>query len=363
MNDRAVSAGRSSSARPGDSRSCEQKAPFHLPAVVSGAGRPTDYAGMTAIGYTLSSEEHSPTDLVEHARRAEAAGFDFLSISDHYHPWNREQGHAPFVWSTLGGVATATDDVDVGVGVSAPIQRFHPAIYAQATATVAAMFEGRAFYAGVGTGENLNEHVLGDRWPAHAVRIEMLEEAVEVVRKLWGGEEVSHYGKHYTVENARLYTLPETPPPVCVSAYGERAARVAADIGDGFWSVGPQETVDVWEAHGGSGPRFCQLQACVAETEAEAVATAYEKWPNSALPGELSTELATPALFEQATEMVSEADIAEGSIVTDPDPQAHIDSIQTAIDAGYDHVYAMQIGDDQGAMLELYEEEVLPSFS
>ncbi|MDS0282323.1 TIGR03557 family F420-dependent LLM class oxidoreductase [Haloarcula onubensis] len=318
---------------------------------------------MTEIGYTLSSEEHSPTDLVEHARRAEAAGFDFLSISDHFHPWVSAQGEAPFVWSTLGGVAAATDEVDVGVGVSAPIQRLHPAIYAQAAATVAAMFEDRAFFAGVGTGENLNEHVLGDRWPEHAVRTEMLDEAVDVIRRLWTGEEVSHYGEHYTVENAKLFTLPEEPPPICVSAYGERAARAAADIGDGFWSVGPQDAIDVWEAHGGEGPRFCQLQACVAETHSEAVATAHEKWPNSALPGELSSELATPALFEQATGMVSKADIAEGSIITDPDPQAHIDSIQTAIDAGYDHVYSMQIGDDQGALLELYEEEVLPSFS
>jgi len=318
---------------------------------------------MTEIGYTLSSEEHSPTDLVEHAQRAAAAGFDFCSISDHFHPWVSEQGESPFVWSTLGGVAAATDDIDVGVGVSAPIQRLHPALYAQAAATVATMFEDRQFYAGVGTGENLNEHVLGDRWPEHSVRVEMLEEAIEVIRALWTGQEVSHYGDHYTVENARLFTVPETPPPICVSAYGERAARAAADFGDGFWSVGPQETVETWADHGGSGPRFCQLQACVAETEAEAVATAYEKWPNSALPGELSTELATPALFEQATEMVTEDDIAEGSIITDPDPQAHIDAIQTAVDAGYDHVYTMQIGDDQGAMLELYEEDALPSFS
>jgi len=318
---------------------------------------------MTEIGYALSSEEHSPTDLVEYARRAEAAGFDFLSVSDHFHPWISAQGHAPFVWSTLGGVAAATDDVDVGVGVSAPIIRFHPAIYAQAAATAAAMFDGRAFYAGVGTGENLNEHVLGDHWPEHAVRLEMLEEAVEVIEKLWTGEEVSHHGEHFTVENARLYTLPEETPPICVSAYGERAARAAAEFGDGFWSVGPQETVDVWEENGGDGPRFCQLKACVADSEAEAVSIAHENWPNSALPGELSTELPTPALFEQAVEMVSEKDVAEGSTITSPDAEAHIDSIQEAIDAGYDHVYTTQIGDDQAAMVDLYREEVLPSFS
>ena len=175
--------------------------------------------------------------------------------------------------------------------------------------------------------------------------------------------EISHHGEHYTVENARLYTLPEETPPICVSAYGERAARAAAEFGDGFWSVGPQETIDDWEDNGGEGPRFCQLKACVADSEEEAVSIAHEKWPNSALPGELSTELPTPALFEQATEMVTEEDIAEGSTITSPEPQAHIDSIQAAIDAGYDHVYTMQIGDDQATMIDLYREEILPSFS
>ena len=318
---------------------------------------------MTDLGYTLSSEEHRPNDLVEHAGRAEEAGFDFLSISDHFHPWISAQGHAPFVWSTLGGIAAATDDIGVGVGVSAPIIRIHPAIYAQATATVAAMFDGREFYPGVGTGENLNEHVLGDKWPEHAVRLEMLEEAVEVVRKLWTGEEVSHYGEHYTVENARLYTLPDEEPPICISAYGEQSASAAAEFGDGFWSVGPQDVIETWEDNGGDGPRFCQLQACVADSEEEAVETAYEVWPNSGLEGELNTVLPTPAHFEQAVGMVSKEDIAEGSTITEQDPQAHIDSIQEAVDAGYDHVYVHQIGDDQEAMIDLYEAEILPSFS
>jgi G6PDH family F420-dependent oxidoreductase len=318
---------------------------------------------MTDIGYTLSSEEHHPNDLVDRARRAERAGFDFLSISDHFHPWVSAQGEAPFVWSTLGGIAAATDDVDVGVGVSAPIIRFHPANYAHAAATAAAMFEGREFYAGVGTGENLNEHVLGDKWPEHSVRLEMLEEAVEVIRKLWTGETTSHYGKHYTVENARLYTLPDEEPPICVSAYGEQTAAAAAEFGDGFWSVGPQEVIDTWEDEGGDGPRFCQLHACVADSEEEAIETTYEQWPNTGLEGELNTELPTPAHFEQAVGMVSKEDIAEGSTITEQDPRAHIDSIQEAIDAGYDHVYTHQIGDDQEAMIEMYEEEVLPSFS
>ena len=318
---------------------------------------------MTEIGYTLSSEEHSPNDLVQHARKAEEVGFDFLSISDHYHPWIDAQGHSPFAWTTLGGVAAATEEVDVGVGVSAPILRYHPAIYAQMAATTAAMFDGRQFFAGVGTGELLNEHVFGDHWPEHEVRLEMLEEAVEVVRKLWTGEEVSHRGEHYTVENARLYTLPEERPPIAVSAYGEETARAAAEFGDGFWSVGPQDVVETWEDAGGEGPRFCQLHACVADTDEEAVSTAHDVWPISGLKGEMNSVLPTPTHFEQATQMVSEEDIAESSIMTGPDVQQHIDSIQEAIDAGYDHVYVHQIGDDQDALFDRYAEEVLPSFS
>jgi len=317
---------------------------------------------MTRLGLALSSEQFAPTAPVDKARRAEEAGFEFALLSDHYHPWIAEQGHSPFAWSVLGGIARETDDLEVGTGVTCPTIRIHPAIVAQAAATTAAMMDGR-FFLGVGTGENLNEHVLGDRWPEHAVRMEMLEEAVAVVRKLWTGKEVSHRGEHYTVENARLFTLPEEPPPICVSAYGPRMAESAAEIGDGFWASGPQGTVETWADHGGEGPRFCQLTACVADSEAKAVATIHEQWPNTALPGELSSVLPTPAHFEQAVETVSEADIAEGSAITAQDADTHIENVQDAVDAGYDHVYVHQVGDDQASMLEFYRDEVLPSFS
>ncbi|UPW00064.1 TIGR03557 family F420-dependent LLM class oxidoreductase [Halorussus gelatinilyticus] len=320
---------------------------------------------MVELGYTLSSEEHGPTDLVNHAVRAEELGFDFASISDHFHPWIGQQGHAPFAWSTLGGVAAATDDLDVGVGVTCPTVRIHPAILAQATATIATMFEesGQQFYFGVGTGENLNEHVLGDHWPPHHVRLDMLEEAVEVIRKLWTGEMVSHHGDHYTVENAKLFTLPDENPPVCVSAYGDQTASRAADLGDGFWSVGPQDVVETFEDEGGEGPKFSQLTVCYADDEDEAVETAYKWWPNSVLPGQLATELATPQFFEQACQMVEKEDVREAdSIVTDPDPQAHVESIREFIDAGYDHVYVHQVGPEQEKAMEFYDENVLPEF-
>lgn len=319
---------------------------------------------MTEIGYTLSTEEHNPNALVEHAQKAEEVGFDFLSISDHYHPWVSQQGNSPFAWSVLGGVAAVTDEVDVGVGVTAPIIRYHPAMYAQMSATVAVMFDDRQFYAGVGTGESLNEHVFGDHWPEHEVRLEMLEEAVDVVRKLWTGEKVSHRGHHYTVENARLFTLPEEPPPLCVSAYGERAARAAAGLGDGFWSIGAhKQAIETWERRGGEGPRFCQLSVCVAESEDEGISTAHEQWPIAGLKGEMLSILPTPTHFEQATQMVSEQDIADSGVLAGPDAQPHIDTIQQALDMGYDHVYLHQIGDDQDALFDMYQEDVLPSFS
>lgn len=240
--------------------------------------------------------------------------------------------------------------------------RIHPAVVAHAAATAGTMLDGRFFF-GVGTGELLNEHVVGEHWPSHPVRLDMLEEAVEIIRKLWEGGQTSHYGEHYTVENARLFTLPDEFPPIVVSAFGERAATAAGELGDGFWCVGPQgDLLDTYKNSDGSGPSYCQLHACYAGSEDEAIETVHRVWPNSGLPGELAAELPTTTHFEQATRMVSKDDIRDGSILTEPDADAHIENIQTAVDAGYDHVYMHQIGDDQDALFDLYEEEVLPSF-
>lgn len=316
---------------------------------------------MTSVGYTLSSEEHGPNDLVEYAARAEDVGFEFASISDHFHPWVPQQGESPFVWSTIGGVAQATDDLHVEVGVTCPTMRIHPAIVAQAAATAATMLPDR-FGLGVGTGELLNEHVLGDHWPPHHVRLEMLEEAVEVIRTLWEGGLQSHEGTHYTVENAQIFTLPEELPAINVSAFGERTAEAAGRFGDGFWTVGPREDLlAVYEDAGGDGPRYSQLHVCYAEDEESAIDTAYEHWPNSALPGDLNAELPTPVHFDAATEMVSREDVAESSIVTDPDPETHREEIQQFFDAGYDHLTVHNIGPDQEPFFEFYEEAVLPA--
>ncbi|MBW3591975.1 MAG: TIGR03557 family F420-dependent LLM class oxidoreductase [Actinobacteria bacterium] len=312
------------------------------------------------IGYALSSEEHRPLDLVANAQRAEAAGFDFLSISDHFHPWTDRQGQSPFVWSTIGGIATTTAKIELGTGVTCPLIRTHPAIIAQAAATAASMMPGR-FYLGLGTGENLNEHILGDTWPSPSVRLEMLEEAIELIRRLWTGEEVSHRGRHYEVDRARIYTLPERPPPIMVAAGGTDAAELAGKVGDGLVSTSADpELVEQFEQAGGRGkPCYGMTHVCWAPDESAAVQTGFEWWPNSALPGQLNTELATPSYFEQATELVGEEHIP-GSLVCGPNPKAHLEMIDEYEKAGFDHIFVHQVGPDQTGFLNFYETQVLP---
>jgi G6PDH family F420-dependent oxidoreductase len=317
---------------------------------------------MVQLGYALSSEEHHPNHLVRYAQRAEEAGFAFAMISDHYHPWIDRQGHSPFVWSVIGGIAQVTERLALGTGVTCPTIRIHPAIIAQAAATAAAMLPGR-FFLGVGTGENLNEHILGDYWPPHDLRMAMLEEAVEVIRQLWQGGTQTYRGCYYVVEHARIYTLPDELPAIIVAASGPKAAEVAGRIGDGLCSTTPQqEIVEHFNAAGGTGkPHYGQLTVCWAQDEASARRTAYEYWPNAGLKGELSQELPTPAHFEQAAKMVREDDVAE-VIVCGPDPARHIDRIQKYAAAGYDHIYVHQVGPDQEGFFQFYKKEVLPKF-
>ena len=318
---------------------------------------------MVEVGYAFSSEEHQPNDLVTHARLAEEAGFGFGLISDHYHPWVSQQGHAPFVWSVIGGISQVTERFRLGTGVTCPTVRIHPAIIAQAAATAAVMMPGR-FFLGVGTGENLNEHILGDRWPEWDVRAEMLEEAIEVMRLLWQGGNQSHHGQHYTVENACLYTRPEDSIPVIVAAGGSRSAELAGRIGDGLCATSPERsTVEAFEQAGGAGkPRYGQMTVCWAADEASARKTAHELWAFSSLPGELGQELPSPAHFEQAVGIVSEELVAE-TVVCGPDAHRHKDKLQEYVDAGFDHVYVHQVGPDQQGFLDFYQREVLPAFS
>ena len=314
---------------------------------------------MPEIGYALSSEDHPPNDLVDFALLAEEAGFGFALISDHFHPWISKQGQSPFVWSVIGGIARATERLRLGTGVTAPTMRVHPAIVAQAAATSAAMMPGR-FFLGVGTGENLNEHVTGARWPAPDERIEMLEEAIDVMRLLWQGGFQTHRGKHYTVDHARLYTLPGEPPEIYVAGAQPVAAQLAARAGDGLCNSSPDaESVEAYTSAGGSGPRYGMLHVCYRPDEAAARRLAHELWPNIAVSGALGQELATPIFFEQAAEMVTEDDVAE-TVACGPDPERHVEAIREFHQAGYTHVWVHQIGENQREFMDFYMRDVVP---
>jgi coenzyme F420-dependent glucose-6-phosphate dehydrogenase len=312
---------------------------------------------VTQFGYTLSSEEHGPSTLVTNAQKAEAAGFDFCSISDHFHPWVSNQGHSPFVWTVLGAVAVATTTVDVVVGVTCPLVRIHPAVIAHAAATTSLLFDGR-FSLGVGTGEALNEHVLGHRWPTPEVRLGMLDEAVTVLRRLWSGETVDHRGDVYTVENARLFDPPEADIPVIVSGFGEASAALAGRIGDGmFGHATDGALVRRFAGAGGSGPRYAQLNVCLGDDEDACRKTVLEVWPNSAIPGQLSQDLPTWTHFEQAAELVTE-ETATATIPCGPDLDGVVDAARASIEAGYDHLYLHQIGPDQGPLFDRWQSDL-----
>jgi G6PDH family F420-dependent oxidoreductase len=312
------------------------------------------------LGVGLSSEELDPGAIVRTAARAEEAGFRGAWVSDHFHPWIDAQGESPFVWSVLGAIAHATEGLEVGTGVTCPIMRMHPAIVAHAAATTQEMFDGR-FWLGVGTGEALNEHILGDRWPATDVRLEMLEEAIAIMRLLWEGGQQSYYGDYFTVENARIYTLPGAPIPVLVSAFGPKALALAARVGDGLVTTKPDaDALRDYEAQGGRGPKVAQLKVAYAESVEEGGDLAFERWPTSGLAGELSQVLPTPAHFEQAVAAVRREDVVEG-FPCGPDPQTHIDAIRKYSDADFDRLYITQVGPNQEGFLRFYEREVLPA--
>ncbi|MFN2556666.1 MAG: TIGR03557 family F420-dependent LLM class oxidoreductase [Nitriliruptorales bacterium] len=312
------------------------------------------------IGYKLSSEDHGAMDLVRYARRAEEVGFSFALISDHYHPWTHRQGQSPFVWCVIGAIAESTERLRLGTGVTCPTIRTHPAIIAQAAATATTMLPGR-FFLGVGSGENLNEHIFGDRWPPTPVRHAMLEEAVALMRRLWGGGSHSHHGTYYTLENARVYTLPEQPPAIMMAASGANAAELAGRIGEGLIATSPdRELVETFTAMGSAKrPCYAELKVCWAESESEARRQAHTWWPNLGIPGELGQELPTPAHFEQAASLVREDDVGE-ALVGGPDPDRHVAGVQAFIEAGFDHICVHQVGPDQGGFFRFYEQEVLP---
>jgi G6PDH family F420-dependent oxidoreductase len=300
----------------------------------SGSGR--------RIGYFLSSEEYTAKELIEQARAAEAAGFDALWISDHFHPWNDEQGQSTFVWSVIGAISQVCE-LPVATAVTCPTYRIHPTIIAQASATAATLVG--EFVLGVGSGEALNEHVTGAGWPSIDIRLEMLEEAVAVIRQLWSGEFETHHGTHYTVENARIYSLPDTPPRIYISGFGPKAAEVAGRIGDGYITTSPdQDLITEFRSAGGTGkPMQAGYKVAWGTDDDAAVRTAHRLWANSGLPGELSQILPSPKHFEQASTLVDES-ATRDSIAYGDDAQRHVDAFRPFADAGFDDIYISQMG-------------------
>ena len=310
------------------------------------------------IGYFLSTEEYAPDQLVEQARAAERAGFEGLWISDHFHPWNNEQGNSPFVWSVIGAISQVCE-LHVTTAVTCPMIRTHPSIVAQAAATSAQMLGGR-FTLGVGSGEALNEHILGTVWPSADVRLEMLEEAVALIRELWTGKVITTQGKHYQVDHARIYNLPENPPDIYVSGFGAKATDLAARIGDGYINTAPDdELLGVFKAKSGGKPAQAGAKVAYANSAEEGWEHAHRLWPNAGLPGELAQVLPTPEHFEQASELVT-MESTRGSVVAGNDPSQHIEQIQAYEAAGYDELYVANMGPHFLEMIEFYGRDVLP---
>ncbi|MDQ1492722.1 MAG: hypothetical protein QOJ23_5236 [Actinomycetota bacterium] len=314
---------------------------------------------MTSYGFTLMTELHGPRELVDQAVAAEAAGFDFAAMSDHFHPWLEAQGNAPFAWTVLGTVAARTQRMDLMTMVTCPFLRYHPAVVAQAAATVQILSDGR-FTLGVGAGENLNEHVIGAGWPPVPVRHEMLDESIEIMRRLFQGGEHHFRGDHLTLESARLYSLPDTPPPLAVAAGGPDAARLAGEAGDALITVAPDpELIDAYREAGGTGPTYGQVGLSWAPDEEHGRHQALELFRFFSGGWPVMSELATPAAFEAATKTVREEDVAE-LMPCGPQPELHVEAIRRFEEAGYDHVAVVQAGGDMNGFLRFWEEEVRP---
>jgi G6PDH family F420-dependent oxidoreductase len=321
---------------------------------------PMGHPGVSSprIGYFLSCEEYSPAELIEQAELAERAGFEALWISDHFHPWNDEQGESPFVWTVIGALSRVTR-LPITTAVTCPTMRLRPTMVAQAAASAHVMLDGR-FTLGVGTGEALNEVIHGDAWPPADVRLDMLREAVELIRQLWSGKVVDHHGEHFTVENARIYTMRPDPPPIYVSGFGKASTRLAAEIGDGYITTSRDEDLlETFRSAAPDKPVTMGYKVAWAGTEEEAVEHAHRLWSNSGLPGELAQVLPTTRHFEQASALVTPEATRE-SVVCGPDVERHVEELMSSVRAGFDDIYVANMGPCYADMISAYGETVIP---
>lgn len=315
---------------------------------------------MVQFGYKLMTEEHGPSALLANARRAEGAGFDFVSISDHFHPWLKSQGHSPFAWSVLGAIAAGTSRIGITTGLTCPIIRYHPAIIAQAAATIAVMSEGR-FSLAIGAGERLNEHVTGARWPSVPERHEMLGEAIEIFRRLWNGGAHSWRGEHFQIDHAQLHDLPDKPIPVTIGVSGPHGVALAAEKADGIMATKPEaKLVEDYLARARSpGPRYAECTLAWAVSEEAALKVLHERFRFGALGWAAMSELPTVESFEAATQYVRPEDLREG-VGLGPDVESHLAAIRSYVEAGFDHIVLTGVGDDQPGFIDFFEKTLKP---
>jgi G6PDH family F420-dependent oxidoreductase len=310
------------------------------------------------IGYSLSAEQFTPAQLLEQARLALDSGFASLAISDHFHPWNEAQGNSAFVWSMIGALSQVAPTLPISTMVTCPIVRINPVILAQAAATASVLLDGN-FVFGVGTGENLNEHVWGAPWPPAEERLDRLREAVTLMRLLWSGENVDFDGRYYRAVNARIYTLPDKPPPIYVSGLAPNATDLAVEIGDGFVTFDP-EMLTRYRDGGGKGTAQTALKVCYDRSESEAIGMMHQMWSVELNPGQLNRELAQPSHIESAATLVTPEMVAQ-EFTCGSDPDRHIAAVQRRVDEGFDEIFIQQVGDDMEGFFKLYASKVLPT--
>lgn len=309
------------------------------------------------LGYKLAAEGFGPKELIRQAQRAEEAGFDFVEISDHYHPWLDLQGHSPFAWTVLGAIAARTERIGLATGVTCPTVRYHPAIIAQAAATLQIVSDGR-FTLGLGSGERLNEHVVGQGFPSVRGRQERLREAIEIIRLLWRGGYQSYEGKHLQLEDARVFDLPETLPLIAVAAGGRDAAAMAAELGDALFATEPRgDLVETYQQGGGSGPRYAEVSVAWAPTEEEAIAEAHRTARWSVTGWKVMSELPNPANFEAASATVRPEDLRE-QIAAGPDPEKYLEALRPYQKAGFDRLVLMNLGPDPDGFFDFVTREL-----
>lgn len=312
---------------------------------------------MLKIGYKLIAEAYSPQEMVRQAVRAEEAGFDFVEISDHFHPWFDSQNHSGFVWSMLAAMAVQTERIELATGVTCPFIRYHPAIIAQAAATTALLSEDR-FTLGVGAGERLNEHVVGQGWPPVKTRHEMFRESLEIIRLLWSGGYHSYEGKHLTLEDARVFDLPDTPPRIAVATGGPSSAKVAAELGDAIFATEPRsDLTQAYEESGGTGPRYGEVPLAWAPDEDEAAHSARELFRFGLTGWKVQAELPNPVNFEAATSFITEDDMRE-VFGLGPDAGKHLAVARQFVDTGFDHLALVNAGPDPDGFFDFFEREL-----